>query len=1107
MRHFIYFRMNQKQFTRIDLFLGWTTILIAFITYSLTVEPTTSFWDCGEFIASAYKLQVGHPPGAPLFAMIARIFSMLAGGDVTKVALVVNLVSVASSAFTIGFLFWTIMAIIKKIKVISNNGQPVQWTPITAFGAFGAAFVGAVAYTFTDTFWFSAVEGEVYAISSWFTAIVFWAMLRWDEAANEPHADRWIILIMYLMGLSIGVHLLSLLTIPALGLVYYYRKYKGDGKGAFITLIVSMVIFLFITYGIIPETISLAGFTEKFFTNSLGTNFGTGLIVFIVVFFGAIVAAAYFFKSKPTLKNVGTIILSSLIGFFIISALPGGAFVKVIVQAGIVTAGWYLCKKSYYISQLTLWSLLVIIIGYSSYGLIGIRSKANTPMDENNPENVFALRSYLNREQYGTRPLLYGPLYDVRPIGSEKTSPIYIPAYQVIKKGSKKPLKSFQIEREAKEFIAKDPNKKLLSIKEEYIVSDHKMEYKYPPGQMTLFPRIWSPEHVSENEFWGGIKKGGKPDFGSNLQFFFKYQVGWMYLRYFMWNFVGRESDIQGHSQPLNGNWISGIGFLDKLRLGYPQTNLPKEIAENKGRNKYYFLPLLLGLIGIVFHFMKDRKGFWAVLTLFIFTGLMIVIQNNAPPIQPRERDYVFAGSFYVFAIWIGLGILGIIELLKNYAKMKDSVALAVVPLTFFLVPIILAKENWDDHTRADRYTARDFAYNYLNSCAPNAILFTNGDNDTFPLWYLQEVEGVRTDVRVVNLSLLNTDWYITQMKRAAYDGKAVPFGLIEPEYRQGTRDQVLLDRSNEEFYTVQDQMKFLRAADKSNIYKIPESNDELFYFKSNKFLIPVDSTKVVSDTTFKKDIRNRIMKVLPLTINKSSLLKADIMILDLLASFNWDRPVYFAITVGESNYLGLQEYFEVEGLAYRLVPYKVKSHDGQLGEINTETMYNNMVNKFKWGNMNKKGVYLDETNLRMTMNLRNNFYRLATALYQEGKNDKALKCLDKTEELMPDDVVAYNYFNLLIADLYLQLGQKEKATKITQILKERTQVDVDYYASVSNKKIIESESDRSSQILNLCNQLLARIGLGTDNSVEMPKNQENAVDSLPNDSPKERSK
>lgn len=1093
--------MDQKRFRLIDIILGWVTIIIAFVVYSLTMEPTTSFWDCGEFIASAYKLQVGHPPGAPLFAMIARVFSLLAGGDVTKVAMMVNLVSVVSSAFTIGFLFWTIVAIIKRIKALNNNGKIVEWDAATAFTTFGAAFIGAVAYTFTDTFWFSAVEGEVYAISSWFTAIVFWAMLRWDASADQPHSDRWIILIMYLMGLSIGVHLLNLLTIPAMALVYYFRKYKGDTKGAFATLVISMIIFLFITYAVIPGTISLAGSSELLFTNTFGTNFGTGLIVFIILLLGGLIASIFLFKGKNA--KIGSIILPIIVGALFSCIVEGkGAIIQFLVFCSVSGLGFWISKKNYYMSQIASWSLLVMIIGYSSYALIGIRSKANTPMDENNPENVFSMIAYINREQYGSRALFHGPYYDAKVIKYDKTTPIFIPAYEVVKKGSDKSIMSFQIEREATEFIEKNKDKGSFSIRKRYVVSDHKVEPIYEPNRMTILPRIWSPEHVLENESWGGVPRGGKPGFGNNIQFALRYQIGWMYFRYFMWNFSGRESDIQGHGGPLNGNWITGVSFVDQMLLGYPQKNLPKEIAENKGRNKYYMLPFLLGLLGAVYHFRKDRKSFWAVLTLFIFTGLMIVFQNNAPPIQPRERDYVFAGSFYVYAIWIGIGVLGLVELVKKLTKMKEAISFAVVPVVFLLVPVILGKENWDDHSRADRYTARDFAYNYLNSCAPNAILFTNGDNDTFPLWYLQEVEGVRTDVRIVNLSLLNTDWYITQMKRAAYDGKAVPFGLIEPEYRQGIRDQVLLDRSNEEFYTIQDQMNFLKLADRSNLYKIPESGDELFFFKSNKFLIPVDSAKVVNDTTFKTDMRSRVMSVLPLVLNRSYVLKADMMVLDLLANFNWDRPIYFAITVGESNYLGLQDYFAVEGLAYRLVPYKVKPHDGQLGEINTEIMYDNMVNKFKWGNMNKKGVYLDETNLRMTMNLRNNFYRLATALFQEGKPEKALKCLDKTEELMPDDVVAYNYFNLLIAELYYKLGQGEKATRITQTLRDRTQIDVDYYASFPNKSRINNEYKQAQQILALCDQLLAQLKSGVKQSVEIP-NDKQPIDSLQVDSPK----
>lgn len=1042
-----------------DLALGWIAIIISFAVYALTMEPTTSFWDCGEFIASAYKLQVGHPPGAPLFAMIARLFALLAGGDVTKVAMMVNLVSVTSSAFTIGFLYWSIVAVLKKIRTVTTpknaDGSPLTWTKDNAIMTLGAAFVGAMAYTFTDTFWFSAVEGEVYAMSSWFTAIVFWAILRWDEAADEPHADRWLILIMYLMGLSIGVHLLNLLTIPAMGLVYYFRKYKANPMGTIITLIISGFIFLFITYIVIPGTVSLAGFSERIFTNNFGSGFGTGFMVYLVILTGVVIGAIYMTRKS----NLRYGYLGSL-------------------------------------------SLFVILLGYSSYGMIAIRSQANTPMDENNPENVYSMIAYLNREQYGSRPLFYGPFYDARIKEYAKGDPNYIPVYQVVNKSNnKKPIASFQIEREAKEFIEKSKDKGSLEIKTGYVISDYKVEPVYESSRKTFIPRMWSSEghHRPYYESYGGVKKGGKPTFGNNLAFMFSYQYGWMYFRYFMWNFAGRESDIQGQGEPLHGNWISGIGLFDEFRLGYPQSDLPKEVADNKGRNKYYFLPLILGAIGLYWSARKSKKVFLSILVLFIFTGIMIVFHNNASPVQPRERDYVFAGSFYVYCMWIGLGVYGLYDMLKHKSA---KIGYAILPVSFLAVPVLLASQNWDDHTRANRYTARDFAYNYLMSCEKDAILFTNGDNDTFPLWYLQEVEGVRTDVRIVNLSLLNTDWYITQMKRAAYDGKPVPFSMTEPEYRQGTRDQVLLDTDNKEFYTPKAHIDFLKKTDGTNEYAM-QGGDKLFYLKSNKFFIPVDSADVVNKGLVRKGEEFRVSKKingngLPWTVNKNYLLKADVMIVDLLSNINWDRPIYFAITVGEGSYLGLQQFFEVEGLTYRLKPYKARSHDGQTGEINTDVMYKNMVEEFKWGNMNGEGVYLDETNMRMTMNLRNNFYRLATALAAKNQTDKALKCLDKTEELMPDNIVPYNYFNYLIADLYLKLGKKEKAKEIITKLKERMEVDVAFYSKVSNrnKASIKDDQERSTAILGMCNEFLKGINDPNKTSeLEKPDNSKVDID------------
>lgn len=1067
-----------NQFKWLNILLGWGTFVIALIVYAMTMEPTASFWDCGEFIASAYKLQVGHPPGAPLFAMLGRLFALAAGGDVTKVAWMINLLSAVTSALTIAFLFWTITALVQKLFISQSNDKSFEWDGGKLFSALGAGFIGAMAYTFSDTFWFSAVEGEVYATSSLFTAVVFWAILKWDQVADQQGGDRWIVLIAYLMGLSVGVHLLNLLTIPAIGLVYYFRKYSKDDKGVvfvvatllmiigltytitvssmskiiglallgfsgyliyknksefndakkiYFTLIISAVILLFVQYGIIPGTVKLAGTFEKLTVNGMGMTFGSGFYVYLAI-------------------------LALILG--------GGIY--------------YFQKTGRYLASLGFWCIVVILIGYSSYGMIILRSKANLPLDENNPENVYSLISYLNREQYGQQPLFRGPFYDAQKVDSKKGGPIYIQAYEVIAGNGGKPMATFTIKRDADEFIKANSDKGNLKIRQRYVINDYKFEYVYENSRMTVFPRMWSQEghHISAYQVWGKVPKGQKPTMANNLTFFYDYQVGFMYLRYFMWNFAGRESDIQGHGEPLHGNWISGISFLDQLWRGYPQSDLPLEIRDNKGRNKYYLLPLLLGLLGVGYQFLKDRRSWFVTLMLFFFTGIAIVIFLNQNPYQPRERDYAYAGSFYAFCIWIGLGLLGVIELLKNTLKNEKIAAMISIPVLFFLVPFNMAVNNWDDHSRAKRYTSHDFAFNYLNSCAPNAILFTNGDNDTFPLWYLQEVEGVRTDVRIVNLSLLNTDWYVTQMKRAAYDGKPVPFSLSEPEYRQGTRDQVLFDRSNPNYITIKEQMDFLKRTDGSNQTQVSRT-DMLYYFKSNKFIIPVDSAKVVDSGIVPKGYENRIQKELKWEIERPYVLKSELMIIDLLSNFNWERPVYFAITVGDRNYLGLEKFFMLDGLAYRLVPFEVKSHDDQTGEVNLDVMYDKYMNTFKWGNMNDPSVYLDETNMRMTTNFRNNFVRLASALAIKGEKEKALQVLNRADELMPDELIPYNYFTLLMADLYMSLGNQEKAKTMLNRLKERTEIEVAYYEKFDNKTSIEDDYKRAQLILQQCNRML----------------------------------
>ncbi len=982
-----------KKYNFYNNIIGWGVFLIAAFVYLSTIEPTTSFWDCGEFIATSFKLEVGHPPGAPFFMIVARFFSLFAS-DTAHVAKMINSMSALASAFTILFLFWTITHLAKKI-IVKNN----EITTGNIIAILGSGVVGALAYTFSDSFWFSAVEGEVYASSSLFTALVFWAILKWENVADEKHANRWIILIAYLMGLSIGVHLLNLLTIPAIVFIYYFKKYKITKPGLIKTAIIAILILGVIIYGIIPGTVKFASYFELLFVNGFGLPYNSGVIFYIILLLGLIIWGLYYtYKHKKVIFN--TIIVA----------------------------------------------FAVILIGYSSFVMLVIRSAADLPMDENNPENVFSLLSYINREQYGDRPLITGQYYN-SPVDNENPS------------------------FDKTTYIKKD-NK--------YVLSKVGSTYNYDKRFTTIFPRMYSsqkPEHFNAYEEWANIKgtpikitnRQGerqtiyKPSFGENLKFFFKYQIGYMYFRYFMWNFAGRQNDIQGHGEILKGNWISGINFIDNARL-CPQENLPQSMTNNKANNKYYLLPLLLGLIGLIFQYKKDGKNFWVVFLLFFFTGIAIVIYLNQSPSQPRERDYAYSGSFYAFAIWIGLGVLGIHNYLSKKIPSKLSAILTTV-LCLGFVPGIMAHENWDDHDRSNRYTARDFAFNYLNSCAKNAIIFTNGDNDTFPLWYAQEVEGIRTDVRVVNLSLLQTDWYIDQMKRKAYDSDAVPFSLTYDKYVQGTRDIVYVIERINKYIDLKDAINFV--ADDNPKTKIPQAQD-LDYLPSKKFSIPVDSVKVISNGTVNPKNADKIVHSIKWDIKKDYVLKNSLMVLDLLANNNWNRPIYFAITVGSDNYLELGNYFQLEGLAYRLVPIKTVNKDGQTGRVATDIMYNNMMNKFKFGGINDSTVYLNKNILRMTMNFKSNFARLANALLIEGKKDSAVAVLDRCMLLMPDKLVPFDYFNILIVESYYKAGQYEKANNIAKRLSEITQDNLRYYLSLSKKykSSIDYETRKNMSIM-----------------------------------------
>jgi len=1021
--------MMTKGYKFYNTVVGWLIFLVAATVYLLTIEPTASFWDCGEFITTAFTLQVGHPPGAPLFMIMGRVFTMFAG-NTAQVPVMVNIMSALASAFTILFLFWTITHLAR--RVISTKAAELTIPQMIA--VLGAGAVGALAYTFSDTFWFSAVEGEVYGTSSMFTALVFWCILKWENEADDKFANRWIVLICYLIGLSIGVHLLNLLAIPAIVLVYYFRKYPTTRNGVIFSLAISMVLVAVVMFVLIPGIVIMAQWFELIFVNGLGLPYNTGTVIYSILLIAGIVwGLKYTAQKKKALLN--TIILG----------------------------------------------ITVLIIGYSSYAMIIIRSSANTPMDQNNPDNAFSLLSYLNREQYGSKPLFYGQYYNA-PLDSEnpysKGSPNYI-------------------ERNGR-----------------YEISDYKQSPNYDSRFCTLFPRMFSPsaDHIKEYENWANIKgtpiqvtnREGepqtliKPTFTENLTFFFTYQINWMYWRYFMWNFSGRQNDIQGNGDILNGNWITGFNFIDSIRLG-DQSHLPTALANNRGKNKYYLLPLILGLLGLFYQFnagSKGKKDFWVVMSLFIMTGLAILVYLNQEPLQPRERDYAYAGSFYAFAIWIGFGVLALYEWLNKVSPAKIS-AIAATTISLIAVPCLMANQNWDDHDRSNRYTARDFGGNYLQSCAPNAIIFTNGDNDTFPLWYAQMVEGIRTDVRVCNLSYFQTDWYVDQMKTKAYESDALPIKFTHNQYVQGTRDVIYILDQIKRPVILKEAMDFVRSEDPETKLK---QADNASFFPSRQLVYPVDKAAVLANNVVAPKDADSIVSQMNINLTGNYITKDELMILDIIANNNWKRPIYFAITVGRDKYLNLQDYFQTEGFAYRLVPIKTPSENQQFGRVRTDVMYNNIINKFRWGNMNDPKVYLDENNIRMSMNVRNSFVRLADGLLAEGKRDSAIAVLDRCNELVPNEKVTYNYFNLLMAKSYYMAARNgvknrgldslaievnlypaavKKANDVVKIMATNCEEELKYYFTLEPKfrATIQEDLQRSFYIMQELSNMSGRFG------------------------------
>ena len=1021
-----------KKYKLINNVLGWVVFAIASSVYLMTMEPTASFWDCGEFISSAFKLEVGHPPGAPFFMLTANLFTQLAS-DSASVAKMVNSMSALFSGLTILFLFWSITHLARKIMV-SDNEEVSLGKMITIMGS---GLVGALAYTFSDTFWFSAVEGEVYAYSSLFTAVVFWLILKWEAVADKPHADRWIVLIAYLMGLSIGVHLLNLLCIPAIVLVYYYKKFPNPTmKGTIISLFVSFAIVALMMYGVVQGLVEVCGYFELFFVNTLGMPYNSGVFAYVIILAGVLIWSIWETmrdEINPVRMKIAFLISVILVGVPFI----GSGYLLAVILTGALAAYLFMSKKVDIKTLNTiLVCLMVVVVGYSSYALTLIRATADTPMNQNAPSDIFTLRDYLAREQYGKTPLIYGQTF-VSEVQRENENGQCV---AVTKEG----------EPTYSRIIKKDKNEK-----DRYYVSRTDQEYQYVDELSTLFPRMFSadPNHVAGYKEWaqvkgepvkynycGETKTVMKPTFAENLRFFFSYQLNHMYWRYFMWNFSGRQNDIQGHGGVLNGNWITGIPFIDELLIG-PQDNMPSDIVNNKGHNVYFMLPLLLGILGLLYQAYAGQKGiqtFWITFFLFFMTGLAIVLYLNQTPFQPRERDYAYAGSFYAFCIWIGFGVAALAKGLEKYAKLSPVIAGSVATVLCLFVPAQMGAQNWDDHDRSGRYVARDFGANYLESCEPNAIIFTNGDNDTFPLWYAQEVEGIRTDVRVCNTSYLQTDWYIDQMKKQAYESAPLPITWTRDQYIQGKRDAAYIFPLTKDAIDLNTALNFVRSDD-PKYKKIPGISQELDYIPSDSLFYRVDSVagaKVLGGNT------DGMLKEMGINLKgKNALGKQELTILDMLQTNNFERPMYYAVTVNSDQFINLDGYFEQTGLAYQIVPKNANK------AVNTEKMYDNVMNKFKWGGVDKPGVYIDETVMRMCKSYRMQlFNKLAEGLLNEGKNDKALAVLDKSMEVLPPENVPLDYTALSTGELYYVLGQQEKAEKVFSGIADNAVRNIDWF-------------------------------------------------------------
>ena len=1100
-----------KQYRLVDNIFGWVAFVIAAFVYCSTIEPTASFWDCPEFITTAYKQEIGHPPGAPFFMLLGNFFTHFAS-DATQVAKMVNTMSALLSAVCILFLFWTITHLARKL--IISDWKEMTTSKLIAIEASG--MVGALIYTFSDTFWFSAVEGEVYAFSSAFTAVVFWLILKWEDHADEPHSDRWLVLIAYMTGLSIGVHLLNLLCIPAIVLVYYYKKVPhANLKGSLLALILSFAVVVAVLYGVVPGIITVGGWFELFFVNVLGCPFNTGEIVYIICLVAAVIWGIYE-TYNATDKNVKRQNIAFILGFGMLgipfygygwSAVICGVIVMAIlwfilgykrkqeVATGVDETTGITKKKmqllplvSARIKNTALLCMLMLMIGYSSYALIVIRSSANPPMDQNSPEDIFTLGSYLSRDQYGDRPLFYGQAY---------TSQV---ALQVDGNMCKPEMKEGAPVYQRKEKATADE-------KDSYFIVSHKNKYQY--AQNMFFPRMYDAAHAQAYEDWMGGVDGTEvpydrcgenimvkvPSQVDNIRFFLSYQCNFMYWRYFMWNFAGRQNDIQGNGEPEHGNWITGFSFIDDSLYG-DQSKLPDDLKNNKGHNVFYCMPLILGLIGLFWQAWYTRKRkvikngkeveeilpvgiqqFWVVFFLFFMTGLAIVIYLNQTPMQPRERDYAYAGSFYAYAIWCGLGVLAIIDLLKKKAKLSGTAISAIVAVITLLVPIQMASQTWDDHDRSNRYTCRDFGQNYLMSLQEkgNPIIFTNGDNDTFPLWYNQEVEGVGTDARVCNLSYLQTDWYIDQMKRPAYNSPSVPITWPRLDFCSGTNEYVTVEPGAKqqilEFYKQNPEAAKKQFGDEpfelKNVLKywVRSKNPDLHIIPTDTLYVTIDKEAVKKSGMMMASDTIPDKMVISLA-GKTALYKGDLMMLEMIAQCNWVRPIYVALTVGEDNYMNLGDNFVQEGLVNRITPFTTNKPGAK--NFDTEKAYHNIMTRFKFGNLKQKGLYIDETTMRMCYTHRRLLAQTALQLLSEHKNKKAIDILKKADVEIPDYNVPIDYMSggLDMARGWILAGQKQKAAEyVGKVWKTASQY-LSYYLSLDANRFAQAQNDCIRQIM-----------------------------------------